>query len=169
MPGAAPRGAFRTRDDRWVAISSTSDRTARRLLGAIGGDALATDPRFLTNADRIKNVDTLEKIISAWMVDRTQAEALEIFAENDVVASGLLDIAEIFQNPQILQREDIITVEDGDLGQVRVPGVVPKFSETPGAVAHLSVALGSHNREIYCGRLGLDDTELEALARKGVI
>jgi crotonobetainyl-CoA:carnitine CoA-transferase CaiB-like acyl-CoA transferase len=169
MPGSAPRGAFRTKDDRWVALSAASDPPARRLLTSIGGPALAADPRFLTNADRIRNAEMLESLIAAWIAERTQEEVLAIFEHDAVSASGLLDIAQIFADPHIQHRNNIITVADPQLGAVKVPGIVPKFSATPGNVVHLSVALGSHNDEIYGKRLGLSAEELRALARDGVI
>jgi crotonobetainyl-CoA:carnitine CoA-transferase CaiB-like acyl-CoA transferase len=169
MPGSAPRGSFRTKDGRWIALSSASDAPARRLLASIGGPALAADPRFLTNSDRLENVEALEEVIATWIAKHTQAEALAIFERDEVSASGLLDIAQIFDDPHIQRRENIVTLEDPQLGAVRVPGIVPKFTETPGNVDHLSVALGSHNEEIYGGRLGISAEELRALTSDGVI
>jgi crotonobetainyl-CoA:carnitine CoA-transferase CaiB-like acyl-CoA transferase len=169
MPGSAPRGSFRTKDGRWIALSSASDAPAQRLLNSIGGPALAADPRFLRNADRLNNVEMLEKVIADWISEHTQAEALAIFERDQVSASGLLDISQIFEDPHIRHRNNIVTVEDPELGPVRVPGIVPKFTETPGNVQHLSVAIGSHNDEIYGGRLGISAEELSALASDGVI
>lgn len=169
MPGAAPRGSFRTKDGRWIALSTASDAPTQRLLASIGGPALAADPRFMTNAGRLSNVDALEVIIADWILERTQAEALAIFESEDVSASSLLDVSQIFEDPQIQYRNNIITVQDPQLGSVRVPGVVPKFTETPGRVEHLSVAIGSHNDEIYRGRLGISTEDLCALASEGVI
>jgi formyl-CoA transferase len=111
----------------------------------------------------------LEKVIADWISEHTQAEALAIFERDQVSASGLLDISQIFEDPHIRHRNNIVTVEDPELGAVRVPGIVPKFTATPGNVEHLSVAIGSHNEEIYGGRLGLSAEQLSALASDGVI
>lgn len=169
MPGSAPRGAFETKDGRWVALSSSSDKVAQRLLVVIGGAELVADPRFLTNGDRIKNADALEGEIGRWISQRTQAEVLELFERGDVAATALLDIEQIFQDPHVAYRQNIVSVADAVLGAARVPGVVPKFSETAGEVEHLSVPLGEHNEEIYGGRLGLSRAELDELAVKCVI
>jgi succinyl-CoA--D-citramalate CoA-transferase len=169
LPQSAPRGTFESKDGKWVAISAFSDRTVKRLLGAIGGAALAEDPRFLTNQLRVKNVDALEALLRQWVGERTQAQVLEIFEREDVVGSGLYDIEQIFADPQILHRQNIVTVEDPDLGAVRIPGVVPKFSATPGEVTHLSVPLGHHNDEIYGESLGIDADARRKLRAAGVI
>jgi crotonobetainyl-CoA:carnitine CoA-transferase CaiB-like acyl-CoA transferase len=169
MPGSAPRGTFRTKDGRWIALSSASDAPARRLLNAIGGPQLASDPRFVTNVDRLEHVASLETVIADWISQRTQTEVLELFEREEVSASGLLDITQIFGDPHMQQRSNIVTVADPELGRVKVPGIVPKFTETPGDISHLSVARGSHNAEIYGERLGISADELRALAGDGVI
>jgi crotonobetainyl-CoA:carnitine CoA-transferase CaiB-like acyl-CoA transferase len=169
MPGAAPRGAFQSKDERWIAIAVSTDKAAQRLLTSISGPALAEDPRFQTNADRVKNVAALDGLIGQWIGERSADEVLAIFERDDVVAISLLDIGQIFEDPQILHRQNIVSVADALLGSVRVPGVVPKFSETPGEVAHLSAALGEHNQEIFGERLGLTADQIKALANNGVI
>lgn len=169
MPGTAPRGAFQSSDEAWIAIATSSDKSAHRLLTCIGGPALAEDPRFVLNADRVSNAAAIEAVIAAWVGARTQAEALEIFEREDVVATALLSIDQIFNDPHIRHRENIVTVNDDALGHVRVQGVVPKFSHTPGQVMHLSVALGHHNHEVYGGLLGMTTDKLDALKQQGVI
>ena len=168
-PGAAPRGSFQTKDQKWVAVSAMSDKPVQRLLNCVGGQSLAADERFKTNGDRLRNVDALEQAIADWVGERPLKEVLEAFAANDVVAAPLLDITQIFEDPHIRHRANIIAMEDPDLGLVRVPGVVPKFDATPGAVQFLSVARGCHNGEIYGERLGLGAEELAALRKDGVI
>lgn len=166
---AAPRGAFQAKDGNWIAISAFSDRTVKRLLASIGGPELADDPRFANNQARVRHVEQLEALIGRWVSERTQAEVLELFAQEDVVGGKVYDIAQIFSDPQYQHRDNIVPINDPELGTVRVVGVVPKFTRTPGEIEHLSVAVGHHNEEIYCGRLNISRAELESLRAQGVI
>lgn len=166
---AAPRGAFQAKDGNWIAISAFSDRTVKRLLASIGGPELADDPRFANNQARVRHVEQLEALIGRWVSERTQAEVLELFAQEDVVGGKVYDIAQIFSDPQYQHRDNIVPIDDPELGTVRVVGVVPKFTRTPGEIEHLSVAVGHHNEEIYCGRLNISRAELESLRAQGVI
>lgn len=166
---AAPRGAFQAKDGNWIAISAFSDRTVKRLLASIGGPELADDPRFANNQARVRHVEQLEALIGRWVSERTQAEVLELFAQEDVVGGKVYDIAQIFSDPQYQHRDNIVPINDPELGTVRVVGVVPKFTRTPGEIEHLSVAVGHHNEEIYCGRLNMSRAELESLRAQGVI
>lgn len=166
---AAPRGVYPTSDGRWIALSAFSDRTVGRLLNVIGGEALASDGRFVTNELRIANVEALDAILSEWTASKTEAEALRIFEDAGVVAGAIYDAARIASDPHYLHRENIVTVHDEGLGEVRVPGVVPKFQDTPGEVAFLTAPLGQHNRERYCGEFGISGAEFDRLVADGII
>jgi crotonobetainyl-CoA:carnitine CoA-transferase CaiB-like acyl-CoA transferase len=85
------------------------------------------------------------------------------------VAGPVYDVPRILNDPQYAARQDVIAVRDPDLGEIRMVGVVPKFSETPGIVTHPGPPLGAHNREIYGEWLGLDDAALAHLAEEGVV
>ncbi|MFY9326911.1 MAG: CoA transferase [Georgfuchsia sp.] len=165
----APRGVFETRDGRWIAISAFTESTVKRLLNVVGGPALADDPRFVSPQLRVTNVDVLEDIICAWLKQHTEAEVLEIFDRADVVGCELYDIKKIMQDPHYLHRGDIVSVKDPELGDVKVCGVVPKFSDTPGEVAHLGIPLGQSNHEVYCDWLGVSEQEFEQLKSNGVL
>lgn len=165
---SAPRGVFPTRDGDWVVISAVTDATAMRLMRTVGGEAMEKDPRFRTNALRMENIEALESAIRQWIGERTQDQVLETFRAQDVVASGVYDIKKIFSDMQYQFRNNIVTVEDPDLGPVRVQEVLPRFANNPGAVAHLSVPLGSHTEEVFRD-LGLAPEEIEKLRGEGVV
>jgi crotonobetainyl-CoA:carnitine CoA-transferase CaiB-like acyl-CoA transferase len=169
LPGAAPRGAFETSDGRWIALAVSSEKTAQRLLNSVGGAALVDDPRYNTNAGRFRNAGALEATISDWIAARSAREVLDIFERDDVVAIELLDIGQIFQDPHIIERQNIVDVDDPEVGHARVPGIVPKFSETPGAVRHLSRGLGQDNDEYYRTALGFGPQEIAELKERGII
>ncbi|HSV84573.1 MAG TPA: CoA transferase [Ramlibacter sp.] len=165
----APRGLFKTKDERWVAISAFTQSTVNRLCRVIGGDALVNDPRIQGAPNRVANVEWLEGVIGGWMARHTEEEILAVFEREDVVGCGLWDVQRIMDDPQFLHRGNIVKVQDPQLGEVRVHGVVPKFSDTPGAVNHLGVPLGQNNDEIYRDWLGLGEAEIRQLQSREVI
>lgn len=165
----APRNAYETADGKFVTISASSPRTWERFAAAIGRADLVTDPRFIDNAARCKNVEALDEIIAAWHGERTLSQIMAIFEAHDVVAGPIYDIEQIFSDPQYEARDAIVEVLDASLGKVRMPGVVPRFTETPGSVRHSGGALGEHNDEVYLNQLGLDPGCYQDLRREGVI
>jgi crotonobetainyl-CoA:carnitine CoA-transferase CaiB-like acyl-CoA transferase len=165
----SPRNAYATSDGGWIAISASSDRTFARLAEAIGQPELAGDPRFADNPSRIANDIELDAIVAAWMRGRSLEEAMEALARHDVVAGPVLDIAGIFRDPHYASRGNIVEAPDPEFGSLRMPGVVPRFSRSPGAVRFGGGAPGQHNDEVYRGLLGLSDAELDSLSAEGVV
>jgi succinyl-CoA--D-citramalate CoA-transferase len=165
----APRNAYATADDRWIAISASSNRTWARLAGAIGQPALAEDARFSTTSGRLRNVEELDKILGDWFRSRACADAMRVLEEHDVVAGPVLNVAEIFADPQYQARDNVIEVDDPDFGHVRMQGVTPRFGRTPGAVRFTGAAPGAHNVEVFGDMLRLDAEHLAGLEREKVI
>lgn len=169
MEEDAPRNAYRTSDDHWIAISASSNRTWSRLAEAIGRPELGDDERFNSGPKRVANVDPLDEILEAWFASLTADESMRKLEEHDVVAGPVLDITEIFEHPQYAARENIVEVEDPTFGTVKMQGVVPKFSATPGAVRFPGLDAGTHNQEIFRDVLGLDEHEIRRLEADKVI
>jgi crotonobetainyl-CoA:carnitine CoA-transferase CaiB-like acyl-CoA transferase len=165
----SPRNTYETRDGRWIGISASSQRTFERLAQALGMPELITDPRFIDNASRCENDVALDEIIAAWFRERDCAAIMELFEQAEVVAGPVLDISDIVRDPHYRARENIISVQDDDFGEVRMQSVVPRFLDTPGEVRHAGRALGADNREVYQGMLGLSQQEYDALIAQGVI
>lgn len=165
----SPRNTYLTRDGRWIGISASSQRTFERLALAMGMPELITDPRFKDNASRCANDVALDEIIAAWFRQHDCDELMRLFEAEEVVAGPVLDIRDIVKDPHYLARENIISVADDDFGSVRMQGVVPKFSDTPGEVRHSGRALGADNADVYQGMLGLTAAQLEELANEGII
>lgn len=165
----SPRNTFLTRDGRWIGISASSQRTFERLAEAMGMPELITDPRFVDNTSRCANDVVLDDIIAAWFRQRDCDELMQLFEKAEVVAGPVLDIRDIVKDPQYLARENIVAVRDDDFGNVRMQGVVPKFSRTPGEVRHSGRALGADNEAVFKELLGLSDAQLAELYQEGVI
>jgi formyl-CoA transferase len=164
----APRNTYQCGDGRWVSISASAQSIFERLMDAIGRPELRCDPRFAVNSARVAYVDELDEIIGAWMRRHSRDEALSLLEAAQVAAAPVYDIPDIFADPHFQARESMISVEDADLGRMRLVNVVPRFSETPGSVQTTGPALGEHNAEVY-GALGITADELDALQRDGVI
>lgn len=165
---AAPRNVYRTKDDRWLAISGSMQVMAERLFRVIGRPDLIDDPRFRTNADRLKHVDELDAIIQEKVAERTLAENRAFFDEADVTAAPVYDISQVVQDPHIQARQVVVDLPDAEMGSVPMHNVVPRLSGSPGAIRRPAPGLGEHNLEIL-GSIGLGEDDLARLKSEGVI
>jgi crotonobetainyl-CoA:carnitine CoA-transferase CaiB-like acyl-CoA transferase len=169
MEESSPRNAYETGDAEWVAISASSQRTFERLAQAIGRADLPDDPRFADNPSRVDNAAQLDAIIADWFQQFCLDDAMSILELNDVVAGPVYDIQRILQDPHYRARQDIVEIEDGELGTIRMQNVIPRMSRTPGRVRFAGGRLGEHNHEVYQERLGLSIEEIDRLREEGVI
>jgi crotonobetainyl-CoA:carnitine CoA-transferase CaiB-like acyl-CoA transferase len=167
--GSAPRNTYPTLDGRWVALSGSTQSIARRLFETIERPDLWLDPRFSTNQARLANADELDDIIGPWFAERTQEEAIKTLIDAQVAAAPIWNVEDVVSDPHLNARQAIATVEDPDLGPIRMPAVQPRLSETPGRIRHAGPRLGEHNSEIYRDRLGLTEHQIRAFQTDGVI
>jgi succinyl-CoA---D-citramalate CoA-transferase len=170
LKGVAPSNIFKSRDGKWVAIAANQDNVFRRLCDAMGQPELADDPLYATHLARGANQEQIEQIVSDWAVQHDAREIDALLNEFGVVCGPIYTMADIFEDPQFKARDMLIEHEDPDFGTYIGPGIVPKFSRTPGAVRWSAPwEEGSHNREIYCDLLGLSESELEDLREAGIV
>ena len=167
--GSAPRNVYMTKDDRYVAIAGSTQALTERLFKEMGRAELITDPRFKSNRDRLANVEELDEIVGAWVRGRTQAVCIEQLVKAEVAVAPVSDFKDLAEDPHLISRQVLTEIDDPELGKLRMPRVLPLLSDTPGRIAHGGLAMGSHNAEIYAGRLGLSDGELAVLKAEGVI
>lgn len=169
LRGIAPADQWETKDGKWLVIQAGTDRLFHRLCKAMGQPELARDLRFSGRAERTRNQDAIQDIVGQWVKGHTLEEALAILEREAIPASTVYSVADIFQDPQYAAREDIIEVETPLGEKVKMPGIVPKLSLSPGAVFRAAPRLGEHNEEVYCGLLRLDREELERLGQEGIV
>ena len=165
----APRNCYKTADERWVALSAAAPSVTRRVLTLTGGTAVADDPRFQTAEGRRKHNDELDQIVGAWIGQRTLVEVLAQFEAAEAAIAPVYDIEQILADAQYKARNDVITVEDPELGPLRMQNVFPFMSRTPGQVRFSGPRLGEHNREIWCDEFGVPQETLDALRSEGVV
>ena len=170
LKGIAPSNIFKSRDGKWVVIAANADKVFGRLCAAMGAPELADDPRFSTHLARGEHQDEIEGKIRDWAAERDAAEIDQVLNAAGVICGPVYTIADIFEDEHFWARDMLLRHEDPEFGEYVGPGIVPKFSETPGAVRWSATwEEGSHNREVYGGLLGLSDAELEALHQEGVL
>ncbi|MEM7407668.1 MAG: CoA transferase [Pseudomonadota bacterium] len=165
----APRNTYRTRDGRYVAISTNSPAIVTRVLKLCGGDEAANDPRFQTAQGRVEHIEEVDGIVAGWIAGRDLPEVLDEFDKAEAAIGPAYDIAQIFEDPQYQARNDIVDVPDDELGTIKMANAFPFLSATPGTVRHAGPARGQHNHDIYGAELGLSEAEQAALADEGVI
>jgi crotonobetainyl-CoA:carnitine CoA-transferase CaiB-like acyl-CoA transferase len=169
MAEDSPRNTYRTADDRFVAVSAGSQRTFARLAATIEKPELNADPRFASPSARVEHAEELDRLVAGWFRRQTLDEAMAKLEAGDVVAGPVYDIRDIIHDPHYTAREDIVAVHDDALGLIRMPGVMPKFSRTPGSVRHAGRRLGADNTWFYCDLLRLTGSELAELRTQGIV
>jgi crotonobetainyl-CoA:carnitine CoA-transferase CaiB-like acyl-CoA transferase len=169
LDASAPRNAYRTRDDRWLALSSASPSIAVRVFRAVGRPDLADDPDYVDPVRRQQRAVELDDMVAAWVADRTLDEALAVLVAHEVTAAPVYDAEQLLADEHLRARGTFTSVADPDLGRVTVQSPVAQLTATPGRVDHLGRALGADNDAVYGGLLGLDPDRLAALRRAGVI
>ncbi|MDE2781208.1 MAG: CoA transferase [Chloroflexota bacterium] len=169
FPDAAPRSLYQTEDRRWLGLSATSQSTWEALARAMGLSDTLDDPRFANNGSRLENKDALNEILQQWLGSRPLEQILESLVPAGGVVGPVYDSAQIVNDPHYLDREDIVQVDDPEIGRTVMPGVIPKFSHTPGAVEHAGPTLGEHNEQVLGSWLGYDSGQVAELASKGTI
>ena len=169
LKNSAPLDNWQTRDGKYVCIIAAGDGLFPRLCRALGREDLLRDPRFATMATRAAHGDEINGIVATWCRERTAAEIQDVLERHEVPFGVAYSVRDIFTDPHIAARGDIVTVDDPVIGPVRMQGVYPRFSRTPGATPSGAPELGAHNDEVYGGLLGLSADERAALRRDGVI
>jgi formyl-CoA transferase len=170
LDGNAPSNVYRSADDRPVVIAANQDGLFGRLCAAMERPELATDPRFSNHGARGEHQDVLDEEIGAWARQRSAAEIDERLSRAGVVCAPVYTIADIFEDPHFRAREMLVDHDDAELGALKGPGVVPKFSADPGSVRWSGRwEAGADNAEVFGGLLGRSEGELEQLRSEGVV
>ena len=165
----APANIFPTRDDHWVTFTCATQNIFERFAALIGRPELLQDPRFAKNAARVRNRKEMDAMAKEWIGARPLAEVLEQLSSAGVSAAPIYSNKQLIEDPHFIERGAVTSVPDPDFGSVKMPGVVPRFSETPGSIRSTGPAMGAHNNEVFGGWLGLDETEQARLRELGVI
>ncbi len=168
LPGIAPSNTYPTRDGAYVVVAGNSDPIFKRLMQAIGRIDLADDPAFAHNDGRVAQVVLIDAAIAGWTSSHPIATVLATLEQAGVPAGSIYSVADIVADPHYQARGMILSAELPGGVKVKMPGIVPKLSETPGQVNWSGPALGAHTAEVLAG-LGFDDAAVARLKQQGVI
>jgi len=163
-------GCFRAKDGKWILISGATNAIWERLMRAIGREHMAIDPRFSQNdMVRFDNAKLINPVIEEWVSQRSSDEVILTLQGARVPCSIVNTVDKLLDDLQVSARDMIINVDYPGLGNIPIPGLPMKLSLTPGNINTLAPKIGEHNKEIYCGLLGLSQKELKKLREKDVI
>ena len=169
--GYAVGGSYRAADGRWVTISAATQESIATVLELVGGDEMRDDPRFASFEARTApgHMDAIDGAVAAWIAERDATEAVRILQAKDVAVGLVYDGGMVLEDEFFAARGAAVSVEDAELGSLRMPGVVPKFTERSGSVRWAGPRLGEHNEEILSGLLGLSREDVARLRRAGIV
>ena len=168
LSGIVPSNTYLTRDGQHVLIAANGDSIFKRLCAAMGRDDLGNDPALANNTGRAKRADELDAAIGSWAAGHDAAALLAMLDQAQVPNGKIYSIADIVRDPQYLAREMIrqFTLADGT--PLKLPGIVPKLSDTPGDVDWVGPELGAHTEEVLSAH-GYDAAAIDELRRNKVI
>ena len=168
VPATVPCGTFQCSDESWMVLSTSTDQTFDRLAAVMGRPDMSTDPRYHTNQARVAHREQVNGIVGDWFGGRPAAEVQKLCDEAGVPVSRINNMADVFADAHVRQRQSLIEVDHPRLGTMTMPAVVPRFSGTPGAVRTAGPDLGEHTSDILTG-LGLSESQIAHLATQKVI
>lgn len=157
LPGISPSNTYLTKDGKYVVIGGNGDGIFTRLMRTVERPEIANDARFSSNQKRSEHMELLDGFIEAWTKQHDLKDVLKQLDDAAVPAGPIYSIEDIFQDIQFQMRDMIETMKVDGIGELKAPGIVPKFSETPGQIRWAGPKLGEHNKEIF-KRFGVKDT-----------
>ena len=165
---AAPRGIYKTKDNKYVSLSASMQSMWEKLALTIGSSDLIKDPRFLTNSDRLNNQDDLDKPISKFIKKYNREEVLNIFSKEGITVGPVLDISEIIEHPYIQDREVLIDHYNKEYGNVLMHQAFPRLSKTPGKIRHSAPSLGG-DTDLVLKEIGISEKQIQMLRKNKII
>jgi crotonobetainyl-CoA:carnitine CoA-transferase CaiB-like acyl-CoA transferase len=166
---SAPRNTYRTRDGAWVAVSCGAASVAARVLRLVGRPDLAEQPWFSSARERVAHVDELDGAVQAWIAERDLDTVVADFEEAGAALFPVYDVAQFVADPQVQARDAVTTVDDEDLGPLKMQNVWFRLSRTPGRIRFPGRRLGQDTDAVLTGRLGYTPEEVAALREDGVV
>jgi formyl-CoA transferase len=168
LPGIAPTNAYRCRDGGCALIAGNGDSIYKRLMHAVGRDDLGQDPALADNAGRVQRVDEIDAALGAWAAERTVDEVLAVLDAASVPAGRIYTVADIAADPHYLARGMLAEVGMSDGSVLKVPGMVPKLSRTPGKHRRNAPSLGQDTDAVLLD-LGITADQISEMRKRGIV
>ncbi|WP_157254101.1 CaiB/BaiF CoA transferase family protein [Nonomuraea typhae] len=164
----APRNTYRTRDGRWLAVSTSAQPVAERVVTLVGRPDLVEEPWFASGAGRVRHVEELDQAVASWIAARDAEEVIAAFEEAQAAIAPIYDVKDIAVDPQYTALQTFVDVEDDELGSVTMQNVMFRLSETPGEIRWAGRALG-HDTDEVLAELDIPAERIAELRRMGVV
>jgi crotonobetainyl-CoA:carnitine CoA-transferase CaiB-like acyl-CoA transferase len=164
----APRNTYRTADGSWVAVSTSAQSIAERVVRLVGRPELAEEPWFATGAERALHADVLDEAVGAWIARHSREEVISAFEKAEAAVAPIQDVRDVMDDPQYAALDTLTTVEDPELGPLRMQNVLFRLSATPGEIRWAGRPHGA-DTETVLAELGLTGTEVAALREEGAL
>lgn len=164
----APRNAYRTRDGHWVAVSTSANTVAARVMRLVGHPDVIEEPWFGNQAERADRAEMLDQMVGGWIAEREMETVMREFEAAGAAVAPIYDIAQVVADRQFQALGTFLRLPDEELGSVLVQNVIARLSDTPGRVRWPGRRLGQDNEMVF-GELGHGAEELARLRAEGVI
>ncbi|WP_399924177.1 CaiB/BaiF CoA transferase family protein [Streptomyces kanamyceticus] len=164
----APRNTYRTADGHWVAVSTSAQSIAERVLRLVGRPELIAEPWFASGTERAAHADVLDEAVGGWIARHTRAEVIEAFEKAEAAIAPIQDVRDVMTDPQYAALDTLTTVEDPELGPLRMQNVLFRLSETPGAISWAGRPHGA-DTDAVLAELGLTEREITTLRKEGAL
>ena len=165
---AAPRGIYKTKDNKFVSLSASMQSMWEKLAITIGARDLIKDIRFKTNSDRLSNQDDLDDVISKFIKKFDREPLLKKFSESGITVGPVLDISEIIEHPYVLDREILMEHYNSEYGKILMHQAFPRLSKTPGKVINAAPSIGQNTDDVL-KEIGITKQQIEKLRKKKII
>ena len=165
----APRNTYKTADGKWVAISTSAQSIAERVMRLVGHPEVIDEPWFRSGADRANHADTLDAMVGGWIGRHAMNEVIASFEAAEAAVAPIYDIRDILEDPQYKALDSITTVEDEELGPIRMQNVMFRLSRTPGHINFAGRRIGADTEAVLGEWLGIGPERVAALRAKGAL
>ncbi|MEV8125603.1 CoA transferase [Streptomyces sp. NPDC085944] len=164
----APRNTYRTADGSWVAVSTSAQSVAERVMRLVGRPELIDEPWFTTGAERARHADVLDAAVGDWIARHSRADVLAAFEKAEAAVAPVQDVRDVMADPQYQALDTVTTVDDPELGPLRMQNVLFRLSATPGGIRWAGRPHGADTEEVLTG-LGLTPADVKELREEGVV
>ncbi|WP_256839411.1 CaiB/BaiF CoA transferase family protein [Ornithinimicrobium faecis] len=165
----APRNTYRTKDDQWVAVSSSAQAVAERVLTLVGHPEVTQEPWFTSGAGRVEHVELIDELVGRWIRDRTREDVLRAFDEAGAAISPIYSAQDVVEDEHITATGMITEVPDPELGSIAMHNVMWRMSRTPGGIRFAGRPLGADTDDVLINELGLDQQTVSDLRERSVV
>ena len=165
----APRNTYKTADGKWVAVSTSAQSIAERVLRLVGHPEVIDEPWFRSGAERAKHADSLDAMVGDWIARHSMKQVMEAFEVAEAAVAPIYDIRDILEDPQYKALDSITTVQDEELGPIRMQNVMFRLSETPGRIRFAGRKVGADTEAVLGEWLKIQPEKVRDLRAKGAI